>query len=83
MQPRPLALEFANDRFGRPLRDLYKKMIQIRNDHPGLRSDNVYPVDWPKDQGNLNAMGYGVQRDTGVSSITVGATQAQGLFNDS
>jgi len=66
VQPRPLRWSFANDRFGRPLRDLYKKMIQIRNDHPGLRSDNIYPVDWPKDQGTFNDMGYGVQRETGI-----------------
>jgi hypothetical protein len=66
VQPRPLRWSFANDSFGRPLRDLYKKMIKIRKDHPGLRSDNVYPVDWPKDQENFNALGYGVQRNTGI-----------------
>ena len=38
---RPLHWSFANDFIRKSLRDLYQKLIKIRNDFPGLRSDNV------------------------------------------
>jgi 1,4-alpha-glucan branching enzyme len=66
VQPRPLHWSFATDNFGKPLGNLYKKLIQIRKDFPGLRSDNVYPVDWPNDQTQFNTEGYGVNRDSGI-----------------
>jgi 1,4-alpha-glucan branching enzyme len=66
VQPRPLHWSFANDQFGTPLRSLYKKLIEIRKTHPGLRSDNVYPVDWPKNQTQFNSEGYGINQDSGI-----------------
>lgn len=66
VQPRPLHWSFANDKFGTPLRGLYKKLIEIRKKYPGLRSDNVYPVDWPNDQTKLNPEGYGIDQDSGI-----------------
>jgi glycosidase len=66
VQPRPLHWSFANDKFGTPLRGLYKKLIEIRQKYPGLRSDNVYPVDWPNDQTQFNSAGYGIDRDSGI-----------------
>jgi glycosidase len=66
VQPRPLHWSFANDNFGTPLGELYKKLIRIRKDFPGLRSDNVYPIDWPNNQTRFNAEGYGVDQDSGV-----------------
>ena len=66
VQPRPLHWSFANDNFGKPLHDLYKKLIQIRKDFPGLRSDNVYPVDWSNNQTRFNLEGYGINQDSGI-----------------
>ncbi|MGF1524846.1 MAG: hypothetical protein ACFBSF_21175 [Leptolyngbyaceae cyanobacterium] len=66
VHPRPLRWDFANDVVGRALRGIYKKLNQIREDHPGLRSDNVYPRNWPDGQSTLNAEGYGVDRDRGL-----------------
>jgi len=66
VQPRPLHWSFANDKFGKPLGELYKKLIQIRKNFPGLRSDNVYPANWPDGQTQLNAEGYGVDQNSGI-----------------
>jgi 1,4-alpha-glucan branching enzyme len=66
VQPRPLHWSFSDDNFGKPLHDLYKKLIKIRIDYPGLRSDNVYPVDWPNNQTQFNAEGYGINQDSGI-----------------
>jgi 1,4-alpha-glucan branching enzyme len=66
VQPRPLHWSFANDDFGKALVDVYKKLIRIRQDFPGLRSDNVYPVDWPNNQSRFNEQGYGIDRDAGI-----------------
>jgi pullulanase len=66
VQPRPLHWSFANDKFGTPLRALYKRSIEIRNDFPGLRSENVYPVDWSNNQAQFNEQGYGIDRDSGI-----------------
>jgi hypothetical protein len=45
VQPRPLRWKYPNDSFGSNLLRLYKKMIQIRLNYSGLRSNNFYP-DW-------------------------------------
>jgi len=44
VQPRPLRWnDHSNDFAGSRLRAVYKRLIQIRKDHPALRSPNFFP----------------------------------------
>lgn len=61
--PRPLHWSYRDDAIGTSLLSLYGRLIQLRKDHPCLRSDDIYPAAWPEGQGVFNPQGYGV--DTG------------------
>lgn len=67
VKPRPLRWGFANDNIGAPLGGLYSRLIQIRKEHPSLRSDNLYPSDWPSWATQFNQDGYGI--DTGRNVV--------------
>jgi pullulanase len=64
--PRALQWAYANDVTGQRLLNLYKLLIQIRRDHPALRTSNFYP--WPYDEQStgFNPEGYGVYIDRGI-----------------
>ena len=66
VNPRPLHWSYANDFIGKSLGDLYRKLIKIRQNFSGLRSDNVYPVEWSQDRMKFNDAGYGIDRDSGI-----------------
>ena len=66
VQPRPLRWSFADDKFGKPLRNVYKRLTEIRENHSGLRSDNVFPVNWPAEQTQFDSDGYGVEQSRGL-----------------
>ncbi len=57
---RPLRWEFTDDPIGAATLSLYNKLIQIRDAHAGLRSDNFYPAGWPEWQTQFNSQGYGI-----------------------
>ena len=42
--PRALHWNYCQDSIGKTLYHLYQKLIQIRNDHPALRSTNFFPT---------------------------------------
>jgi 1,4-alpha-glucan branching enzyme len=60
VQARPLRWSFFSDKFGSVLADLYRKLAAMRKNHPGLRSDNIYPSPWEEWQTEFNDQGYGV-----------------------
>jgi len=60
VRPRPLRWDFVNDRAGSRLLWLYSKLTELRNQHPSLRSDNLYPDRWETWQTQFNPAGYGV-----------------------
>jgi pullulanase len=64
--PRPLQWDHTNDATGQQLLNLYKFLIQIRHDHPALRTTNFFP--WPYDERwtGFNPEGYGVDVDRGI-----------------
>ena len=64
--PRPLRWGFADDVVGKRLRDVYQTLNRIHEENPGLRSDNVYPMNWPEGQTTLDEEGYGVDRERGL-----------------
>ncbi len=62
VKPRPIRWGFVSDKIGRQLMWVYAKLIQIRNTHPGLRSNNFYPV-WESWQTRFNPEGYGFDQE--------------------
>ena len=67
VKPRPLRWGFADDRIGGTLRDIYRRLIEVRLNYPALRSDNLYPANWENWQTQFNPEGYGV--DTAKSVV--------------
>lgn len=65
VKPRPLRWGFADDSIGRPLREVFAKLIAIRKTHPGLRSDNIYPA-WEGWMTQFDPQGYGVDVGRGL-----------------
>jgi hypothetical protein len=43
IQPRPLRWDYGNDNFGKPLREIYTRLIQLRQEYSVLRADGFYP----------------------------------------
>ena len=66
VQPRPLRWDYPYDKFGKPLLSLYNKLIKIRLQYPGLRSNNFYPDNWQNWQTQFNPEGYGVDVNSGI-----------------
>jgi pullulanase len=64
--PRPVNWERRDDAIGRPLFNLYQKLIRIRNEHPGLRSPHFYPSGYDERQTRFNPEGYGVNVEKGI-----------------
>jgi 1,4-alpha-glucan branching enzyme len=67
VSPRDLNWEKVNDSIGKSLLGLYKKLIQIRNDHPSLCSPNFYPSNYDEGQTRFNSAGYGVDVEKKVA----------------
>jgi len=60
VQPRPLRWSFASDKFGSVILRLYKRLCEIRETYPALRSDYFYPDYWEEWQTKFNPKGFGV-----------------------
>ncbi|MBF0554141.1 MAG: alpha amylase C-terminal domain-containing protein [Nitrospirae bacterium] len=63
--PRPLRWELSGDNIGKPLSDLYKKLIGLRLAFDTLRSDDFYP-DWADWMRKPNQEGYGMDADNQI-----------------
>lgn len=66
VKPRPLRWDFRFDNIGSQLFNVYRKLIDIRKQYPGLRSHNIYPDSWETWQNQFNTKGYGVDVGKGV-----------------
>lgn len=66
VSPRPKRWDFSDDSIGRWMRDLVKKLNNIRNDHPALRSPNFYPASWESWMQKPDMDGYGVDVEKGT-----------------
>ncbi|KAB8320991.1 1,4-alpha-glucan branching enzyme [Tolypothrix campylonemoides VB511288] len=60
---RPVNWDNLNDSIGQTLFGIYKKLIQIRKNHPSLRSPNFYPSFYNEGDIYFNNEGYGVHED--------------------
>ncbi len=61
--PRPLDWDRRSDDEGKLVLELYRKLMKIRNDHPGLRSNHFHPSGWDESWTLLNPDGYGINRE--------------------
>jgi 1,4-alpha-glucan branching enzyme len=66
VKPRRLRWDFAGDKIGTALGGVFSKLIAMRLNHPGLRSDNFYPSSWQDWQTQPDPQGYGVDVAKGV-----------------
>lgn len=64
--PRPIEWRQEENEPGPTIRGRYRQMMQIRNNHPGLRSSNFYPRDWNDGWTQLNLQGFGIDRARNV-----------------
>ena len=60
VKPRPLHWDYPGDKIGSRALALYRKLIEIRKTHAGLRSDNIYPANWETWQRQFDPAGYGM-----------------------
>jgi pullulanase len=63
---RPLEWSQAKSAPGPALLDLYQKMMQIREEHPGLRSPHFAPSNWDEAQIQFNKQGLGIDLERGL-----------------
>jgi 1,4-alpha-glucan branching enzyme len=66
VKPRRLRWDFQSDSIGQALGWLFSRLIAIRKQHAGLRSDNVYPDHWESWQTQPDPNGWGVNVAKGV-----------------
>jgi 1,4-alpha-glucan branching enzyme len=78
VQPRPLRWKRVNDPIGSRIFDLYKRLISIGHDYPGLRSMNFHPPAWENWQRQFDADGFGVDANRQVVIFIVGGREATG-----
>lgn len=64
--PRPLDWNWLRSGDGQRVFDLYQQMMQIRQDHPGLRSPHFYPSGWQDGWTLMNPQGFGIDRGRNV-----------------
>jgi pullulanase len=62
---RPVRWQYDTDPIGRSMKGVYRKLIEIRRAHPGLRSGNFYPTNWNESWRRLQG-GYGVDCQRGL-----------------
>jgi pullulanase/glycogen debranching enzyme len=60
IRPRPLRWKLRDDTIGSALFNFYKRLIEIRNNYPALRSKNFYPEKWDEWQTKFSPEGFGV-----------------------
>jgi pullulanase/glycogen debranching enzyme len=58
--PRPLHWSYQTDGSGAALLDLYRRLIDIRQKHPGLTSANFHPRGWDESWTKRDGFGFGI-----------------------
>jgi pullulanase len=64
---RPLRWELAEDGIGSRLRELHRRLAEIRSAHPALRGPDFYPRDYDERWDRFNSEGYGVDAARGLA----------------
>ena len=66
VSPRSVRWAFLQDDVGRGMLSLYRRLIQLRNDHPALRSANFHPSQYDDNDTRFRHDGFGVDTSRGV-----------------
>ncbi|KAF2401421.1 glycoside hydrolase [Trichodelitschia bisporula] len=66
VRARPLRWAGTTDAFGKPLGQLYRKMLKLRAEHPALRGPGFYPPKWEGWMQQFDAQGFGVDVQRGL-----------------
>ncbi len=66
VSPRPVHWDFLQDGVGQGMFALYRRLIQLRKDHPALRSANFYPHEYDDNDTRFRQDGFGVDSSRGV-----------------
>jgi pullulanase len=64
--PRPLDWNLLQADPGQKVFGLYRRMMNLRKNHRGLRSANFYPRGWDESQTSMNEHGFGIDRARNV-----------------
>ncbi len=64
--PRPLRWKLLKDDIGKSLYNLYKRLIEIRKNYPGLRDRPFYPQTWAEWQTRFDPEGFGIDTEKQV-----------------
>jgi pullulanase len=64
---RPVNWRLAEDAVGQLLIRLYRRLAQIRREHPALRTHEFYPRGYDQRHTRFNPEGYGVDTDRGLA----------------
>ena len=64
--PRPLLWSQVGDGPGRAMLDLYRRLIEIRRNHPGLTSPDFHPRFWDVSRTQLDGDGFGIDESRQV-----------------
>ncbi|HEX8499767.1 MAG TPA: alpha-amylase family glycosyl hydrolase [Pyrinomonadaceae bacterium] len=60
--PRPLDWDWMAQEPGPTVFERYRRMMEIRREHPGLRSANFYPSGWDESRTRPDPHGFGIDR---------------------
>jgi len=66
VQARPLRWEYQNDDIGQRMVSLHKRLVQLRKDHPALRTTNYYPRYYDEQWTHFNSQGFGVNESKDI-----------------
>ena len=66
VQSRPLRWHLLGGDIGKRVFELHRRCIELRQNHPGLRSANYYPRFYDEQNRHFNPEGYGVDVDKNV-----------------
>lgn len=78
VRSRPLRWDRAFDAAGATLRGLYRRLAEIRREHPALTTKNFYPWPYAEHERERNPFGYGVSESRDVVVFHRWGTDARG-----
>ncbi|RYG69386.1 DUF3459 domain-containing protein [bacterium] len=76
--PRPLDWDIREEGDGPRILDLYRRLIQLRHQHPALRSTNFHPSRWDESHTKPDEDGFGIDRDRNLVTYHRWGTDSKG-----
>jgi 1,4-alpha-glucan branching enzyme len=80
VRARPLRWQLSTDSVGLAMARLYRRLLAIRQQYPGLRSTNFYPSPWSDWQTRFNPAGFGIDTQRQVAIFHRWGSSASGAL---